>query len=168
MGIDPKTAEKWLSVLKASGIVYLLQPYFKNITKRLTKHPKLYFTDTGLAAYLAGWTTPKSLETGASSGSFFETFVITEILKSYYHNGKNPQLSFYRDSDRNEIDLLVFQNGKYYPVEIKKHGTPDSSDIKAFKVFAKNEAVGFGCEICLVPNLQPLSPDVIAMSVWDM
>jgi predicted AAA+ superfamily ATPase len=77
----------------------LLQPYFRNITKRLTKHPKLYFTDTGLAAYLAGWTTPKSLETGVSSGAFFETFVIIEIVKSYYHNGKNPQLYFYKDSE---------------------------------------------------------------------
>ena len=116
VGIDPKTAEKWLSVLKTSGLVYLLQPYFRNITKRLTKHPKLYFMDTGLAAYLAGWTTSKSLETGISSGAFFETFVITEILKSYYHNGKNPQVFFYKDSDQNEIDLLIYQNGKYHPI----------------------------------------------------
>jgi len=168
VGIDPKTAEKWLSVLKTSGIVYLLQPYFRNITKRLTKHPKLFFTDTGLAAYLAGWTTPKALETGASAGAFFETFVITEILKSYYHNGKNPKVCFFRDSDKNEIDLLIYQDGKYYPIEIKKHGTPSSNDIRAFKIFAKNEAIGHGCEICLVPELQPLSADVMAMSVWDM
>jgi len=166
--IDPKTAEKWLSVLKSSGLVYLLQPYFKNITKRLTKHPKLYFMDTGLAAYLAGWTTPKALEAGVSSGAFFETFVITEILKSYYHNGKNPQLCFFRDSDRNEIDLLIYQNGKYYPIEIKKHGTPRSDDIKAFRIFARNETLGYGCEICLVQDLQPLSPDAIAMPVWDI
>ena len=168
VGIDPKTAEKWLSVLKTSGIVYLLQPYFRNITKRLVKHPKLFFMDTGLAAHLSGWTTPQALETGASSGAFFETFVITEILKSYYHNGKNPQVNFFRDSDKNEIDLLIYQDGKYFPIEIKKHGTPDSNDIKAFKIFAKNETTGYGCEICLVPDLQPLSPDVIAMSVWDI
>ena len=168
VGIDPRTADKWLSVLKASGIVYLLQPYFKNITKRLVKHPKLYFMDTGLAAYLAGWTAPKALETGISSGAFFETFVITEILKSHYHNGKNSHFYFYRDSDKNEIDLLIFQDGKYHPIEIKKHGTPDSNDIKAFNVFAKKESVGFGCEICLVPDLQPLSSDVLAMSVWDI
>ena len=166
--IDPKTAEKWLSVLKTSGLVYLLQPYFKNITKRLTKHPKLYFMDTGLASYLAGWTTPKSLETGISSGAFFETFVITEIIKSYCHNGKNPQLSFYRDSDRNEIDLLIYQNGKYYPIEIKKHGTPGMQDIKAFKTFGGKEPLGYGCEICLTRDLQALSTNAIAMSVWDM
>jgi len=167
-GIDPKTADKWISVLKTSGLVYLLQPYFKNITKRFTKHPKLYFMDTGLAAYLAGWTTPKSLENGASSGAFFETFVITEIIKSYYHNGKNPQLNFYRDSDKNEIDLLIYQDGKYHPIEIKKHGTPGASDIKAFAVFAKNETLGYGCEICLVSDLQPLAPNVTAMSIWDI
>jgi len=168
VGIDPKTAEKWLSVLKTAGLVYLLQPYFKNITKRLTRRPKLYFMDTGLAAYLAGWTTPQSLETGASSGAFFETFVITEILKSYYHNGKNPRFNFYKDSDKNEIDLLIFQDGKYYPIEIKKHGTPRSDDVKAFKVLSGEESLGFGCEICLVPDLQPLSPNVTAMSVWDI
>jgi len=168
VGIDPKTADKWLSVLKTSGLVYLLQPYFKNITKRLTKHPKMYFMDTGLAAYLAGWTTPKSLETGASAGAFFETFVITEILKSYFHNGKNPQISFFRDSDQNEIDLLIYQDGKHYPIEIKKHGTPTSNDIRAFAIFAKNESLGFGCEICLTPELQPLSPDVLAISIWDI
>ena len=168
VGIDPKTAEKWLSILKTAGLVYLLQPYFKNITKRLTKHPKFYFMDTGLAAYLAGWTTPGSLETGISSGAFFETFVITEILKSYCHNGKNPQLSFYKDSDKNEIDLLIYQDGKYYPIEIKKHGTPGFDDIKAFKILSKKESLGYGCEICLVPDLQPLSPDAMAMSVWDI
>jgi predicted AAA+ superfamily ATPase len=97
VGIAPSTAKNWLSVLKASGIIYLLQPYFKNITKRLTKTPKLYFLDTGLAAYLAGWTTPEALEIGISSGAFFETFVISEILKSYYHNGENPPLCFFRD-----------------------------------------------------------------------
>jgi len=168
VGIDPKTAEKWLSVLRTSGLVYLLQPYFRNITKRLTKHPKLYFMDTGLASYLAGWTTSKSLETGISSGAFFETFVITEIIKSYCHHGKNPQLSFYRDSDRNEIDLLIYQNGKYYPIEVKKHGTPGMEDIKAFNTFSRKEPLGYGCEICLTRDLQPLSTNAIAMSVWDM
>ncbi len=168
VNIDPKTADKWLSVLQTSGLIYMLQPYFKNITKRLTKRPKMYFMDTGLAAYLAGWTTVPALETGASSGAFFETFVITEIIKSYYHNGKNPQISFFRDSDGNEIDLLIYQNEMYYPIEIKKHSTPGFNDIKAFKTFAKNENIGYGCEICLTTELQPLSPDAIAISIWDI
>ena len=114
------------------------------------------------------WTAPKALESGVSSGAFFETFVITELLKSYYHNGKNQQFNFYRDSDGNEIDLPIYQDGKYYPIEIKKHGTPSSDDIKSFKIFAKKEALGYGCEICLVPDLQPLSTEVLAMSLWDI
>jgi predicted AAA+ superfamily ATPase len=128
----------------------------------------MYFMDTGLASYLAGWTTPESLEAGISSGAFFETFVISEIIKSYYHNGKNPQLSFFRESNGKEIDLLIHQDGKYYPIEIKKHATPKPEDVSAFKTFAKLEPLGYGCEICMTRDLQPLSPEAIAMSIWDI
>jgi len=168
VGISHPTAKKWLSVLQASGIIYLLQPYFKNVTKRLVKSPKMYFLDTGLAAYLAGWTTSEALETGISSGAFFETFAISEIIKSYWHNGEKPNLHFFRDEKGNEIDLLIYQNGKHYPIEIKKHATPDRSDVSAFKIFAKLEKLGFGCEICLTSEPQPLSPETMAISVWDI
>ncbi|GHT94903.1 ATPase [Alphaproteobacteria bacterium] len=168
VGIAPSTAKNWLSVLKTSGIIYLLQPYFKNITKRLTKTPKLYFLDTGLAAYLAGWTTPEALEIGISSGAFFETFVISEILKSYYHNGENPSLCFFRDEKGNEIDILIQKDGNYYPIEIKKHATPNFKDVAAFKIFAKLESLGYGCEICLTTEIQPLLQNANAISVWDM
>jgi predicted AAA+ superfamily ATPase len=125
--------------------VYLLQPYFKNVTKRLVKTPKLYWTDTGLVAHLAGWTTAESLETGISAGAFFETFVISEIIKSYYSNGYNPTLYYFRDSNSNEIDLLIEQdNKKFYPIEIKKTSTPRNADIKAFNVFAEIEKLGYG------------------------
>jgi len=168
VGISQPTVKKWLSVLQASGIIYFLQPYFKNVTKRLIKRQKMYFLDTGLAAYLAGWTTSEALEAGISSGAFFETFVISEIIKSYWHNGEKPNLYFFRDEKGQEIDLLIYQNGKYYPVEIKKHATPDRSDISAFKIFAKLEELGYGCEICITSELQPLSPEVTAISVWDI
>ena len=166
--VSEPTVKKWISVLQASGIIYMLQPYFKNITKRLTKTPKMYFLDTGLASFLAGWTAPEALETGISSGAFFETFVISEILKSYWHNGEKPDLYFFRDEKNNEIDLLIHKNGKYYPIEIKKHATPNKNDITSFNIFGKLETLGYGCEICLTPELQPLSPNVTAMSVWDM
>jgi len=168
IGISQPAAKKWLSVLQTSGIIYFLQPYFKNITKRLIKSPKMYFLDTGIAAYLAGWTTPEALESGISSGAFFETFVVSEIIKSYWHNGEKPNLYFFRDEKGHEIDLLIYQDGKYYPIEIKKNATPSRSDISSFKIFAKLENLGYGCEICLTPEPQPLSPEVMAISVWDI
>jgi predicted AAA+ superfamily ATPase len=91
-GIAPNTAKKWLSILKASGIIYLLEPYHTNLTKRMVKAPKLYFLDTGLAAYLTEWSSYKTLEAGAMSGAIFETWVINEIIKSYWHAG-NPHPS---------------------------------------------------------------------------
>jgi predicted AAA+ superfamily ATPase len=168
VGISPSAAKNWLSILKTSGVIYLLQPYFRNITKRLTKAPKLYFLDTGLASHLAGWTTSEALETGYSAGAFFETFVISEILKSYYHNGENVSFYFFRDEKGNEIDLLIQKDGQYYPIEIKKHASPNFKDVSAFKIFSKIEPIGYGCEICLTPEIQPLSPNVNAISVWDM
>jgi predicted AAA+ superfamily ATPase len=128
----------------------------------------MYFFDTGLAAHLSGWTTPEALEAGISAGAFFETFVISEIIKSYWHNGEKPDLHFFRDEKHNEIDLLIYQNGMYHPIEIKKHASPGIKDISAFKIFGKLEKLGFGCEICLTPDPQPLSRDVMAISVWDI
>jgi len=168
VGIAPSTAKSWFSVLQASGLVFLLRPYFKNITKRLTKTPKLYWTDTGLAAHLAGWTTPEALESGIGAGAFFETFVISEVLKSYRHNAENPDLYFFRDEKGHEIDLLLSRDGKYFPVEIKKHATPVRDDVAAFKLFGKHEALGAGAEICLTTAPQPLSASDTAISVWDL
>lgn len=108
VGISVPTAERWLSILVASNIVYLLQPYSNNILKRVVKTPKLYFLDTGLAAYLTKWTTPDVLKNGAMAGAFFENFVLSEIIKGYYNQGvTEPPLYFYRDKDMNEIDLLI-------------------------------------------------------------
>jgi predicted AAA+ superfamily ATPase len=168
VGVAPSTAKNWLSVLGASGLVYLLPPYFRNITKRLTKRPKLYFMDTGLASYLAGWTTPEALEAGAGAGAFFETFCISEILKSWQHNDAAPEFYFFRDEKKHEIDLLIHKDGLFYPVEIKKHGTPSLADISAFTIFGKHENLGFGCELCLTGKIQALDRDALAMSIWDI
>jgi predicted AAA+ superfamily ATPase len=167
-GISANTAKNWLSILQTSGLIYLLQPYFKNTTKRLSKTPKMYFMDTGLAAHLAGWTTPESLEVGIAAGAFFETFVVSEIIKSYKHNALSTNLYYYRDSDKNEVDLLIYQNGQFYPIEIKKTSTPKLEDIKAFKIFAKNEDVAYGNLICLTPTPQPLFANAHAISIWDI
>jgi predicted AAA+ superfamily ATPase len=168
VGLSPSTAKNWLSVLETSGIIYLLRPYFKNITKRLIKRPKLYFLDTGLASYLAGWTTSEALEVGNSAGAFFETLVVSEILKSYYHTGEKASFYFFRDEKGNEIDLLIQKDDVYYPIEIKKHATPSFKDIAVFKIFGKLESLAYGCEICLTPEVQSLSPEANAISVWGM
>ena len=104
--VSVNTAKNWLSILQASFQLELLQPYRTNVTKRLIKRPKLYFLDTGLGAYLTEWSSPETLEAGAMSGALFETYVVSEILKSWWHKGRRPQIFYYRDKDGKEIDLL--------------------------------------------------------------
>lgn len=156
VGISQPTAERWLSILVASNIVYLLQPYSNNITKRAIKTPKLYFLDTGLAAYLIKWNTPDVLKNGAMAGAFFESFVVSEIVKSYYNKGAlELPLYFYRDKDMNEIDLLIEENGILYPIEIKKHADPQKKDMEAFDLLDKLPGVkrGSGGVVCLYDKL---------------
>lgn len=156
VGISQPTAERWLSILVASNIVYLLQPYSNNITKRAIKTPKLYFLDTGLAAYLTKWNTPDVLKNGAMAGAFFESFVVSEIIKSYYNKGiLEPPIYFYRDKDMNEIDLLIEENGTLYPIEMKKHADPQKRDVQAFAVLDRIPGVqrGPGGVVCLYDKL---------------
>ncbi|PUE51966.1 ATP-binding protein [Limnohabitans parvus] len=164
LDIDTKTAKAWLSVLEASGLVYLLQPYHRNLTKRMLKSPKLYFLDTGLAAYLTKWSTPEALEAGSMSGAILETWAVAEILKSYWHNGKEAPLYFYRDTDQKEIDLLIESDDVIYPIEIKKTGTPSTQASKAFAAAAHlGKTVGPGAVLCLTPRDVPLSDSVTAI-----
>ena len=160
VGVSEPTADRWLSILVASNIVYLLQPYSNNITKRAVKTPKLYFLDTGLAAYLTRWNTPDVLKNGAMAGAFFESFVVSEIVKSYYNRGiLELPLYFYRDKDMNEIDLLIEENGTLYPLEIKKHADPQKKDMDAFALLDKIPGIrrGSGGVICLYDKLITLS-----------
>ena len=162
--IDNKTAKAWLSVLETSGLVYLLQPYHSNLTKRLVKAPKLYFLDTGLAAYLTRWPDSASLEAGAMSGALLETWAVSEILKSYWHNGREAPLFFYRDADQQEIDLIVESADALYPIEIKKTASPSHNAKRHFTVLDKlNKPVGPGGVICFVERDIPLSRDVTAI-----
>ncbi|HHV58729.1 MAG TPA: ATP-binding protein [Clostridiaceae bacterium] len=159
VGISQPTAERWMSILVTSNIVYLLKPYSNNITKRTVKTPKLYFLDTGLAAYLTRWNTPDVLKNGAMAGAFFETFVISEIIKSYYNKGiLELPLYFYRDKNMNEIDLLIENNGVLHPLEIKKHADPQKKDIEVFSQLDKISSAkrGPGGVICLYDNLVTL------------
>ena len=168
VGISQLTAERWLSILVASNIVYLLQPYSNNIVKRVVKTPKLYFLDTGLAAYLTRWNTPEVLKNGAMAGAFFETFVISEIIKSYYNRGiLELPLYFYRDKDMCEIDLIIEDGGTLYPIEMKKHADPSKKDVEAFKILDKIPGVkrGFGGVVCLYDKLITLQGEDKAIPI---
>ena len=168
-GKDVKTVKSWLSVLESSGLVYLLEPYYNNFNKRMIKSPKLYFLDTGLACWLLGWNTPEQLVKGAMWGHIFESFVFAEILKSYYNDGiVKPPLYFYRDADKNEIDLLVEEGDTLHPIEIKTSSDPTKSMVKAFRCLSANRTkqVGVGAVICLVKERFPLTEHVWMLPVW--
>lgn len=169
IGISQPTAKAWMSILVSCGIVFLLHPYSNNLTNRIVKTPKIYFSDTGLACYLTGWKTSEVLENGAMSGAFFENYVVSEIRKSYIHNGKTPSLYFYRDKDKKEIDLILEENNILYPVEIKKKSNPDKNDIRNFSVLEKlNVSIGTGMVICLTKNNLPIADNVFSMNVQDL
>ncbi|MCL2255621.1 MAG: ATP-binding protein, partial [Firmicutes bacterium] len=134
-GKSVPTVSSWLSVLEMSGHIYLLQPYANNQNKRLSKSPKLYLLDTGLLCYLSGWNTPEQLTSGARWGHIFETYVVSEILKSYYNDGEiYPPLFYYRDKDKIEIDIIIEDNKTLYPIEIKTTTSPSKAMIKNFSV----------------------------------
>lgn len=160
VGISQPTADRWLSILVASNLVYLLKPYSNNIHKRAIKTPKLYFLDTGLAAYLTRWNTADVLKNGAMAGAFFESFILSEIIKSYYNMGiLDPPLYFYRDKDKNEIDLIIENDGVLYPLEIKKHADPQRRDSEAFRFLENIPGAhrGPGGVICLYEQLMTMN-----------
>ncbi len=160
IGISAPTAKAWVSMLERSGVIFILRPYYDNITKRLIKTPKIYFLDTGLAAYLCRWPSSETLENGAMAGAFFETFVISEIVKSYYNQGKGLNLYYYRDIDKKEIDLLFVDATGITPVEIKKAKTPADAD-KNFSVLKKlNKNINTGFVICMADEMVPYNRDV--------
>jgi predicted AAA+ superfamily ATPase len=149
--ISRSTAERWLSILVTANLVFLLRPFHVNISKREIKAPKLYFTDTGLAAYLIGWDSPEVLRNGAMGGAFFETFCLVEIVKSYINRGIQAPLYYYRDKEQREIDILIWKNGFLHPVEIKMTANPGKKHITAFSVLDKLPAPyirGTGGLIC--------------------
>ncbi|GHV42292.1 ATPase [Synergistales bacterium] len=169
IGIDVKTAQSWMGILERSGLVYLMRPYLPNITNRIVKTPKMYFLDTGLAAYMTKWLTPESLMSGAFAGAILETYVVGEILKSYSHNGKEPSMYLYRDASQNEVDIVLEQDGTLYPIEIKKTANPGLNDYKSFALLQKlNKKVGLGAIICLQPERIPLSREVVSIPVWEI
>ncbi len=181
-GITAPTAKQWLSILISSGLVLLVEPFFNNALKRVVKAPRMYFLDTGLCAYLTRWNSPEALEAGAMSGAFFETWVVSEIYKSYINHGKRPPLYFYRDGNKKEIDLILQYNNTVYPIEIKKSAAPKDA-VKSFSVLKpiENEpseedrfsgaarlktVIGTGAVICLASDVLPIDRKNWYIPAW--
>ncbi|MCL2295862.1 MAG: ATP-binding protein [Methanomassiliicoccaceae archaeon] len=182
VGKTSATIKEWVSILQASGLVYLLQPYSSSALNRAIKTPKIYFRDTGLACYLTRWLTPETLRASAMNGSMFETFVISEILKSFSNAGMDPRFSvfYYRGKDKrrssrdgmrevseSEIGLIIHENGILYPIEIKMSASPDASMASAFNVLDldKTKIRGKGSIICLCEKLTHLRENLVAVPI---
>lgn len=167
--VDVKTIQGWISVLEASGVVRILQPFWANTAKRLAKTPKMYFMDTGLACHLTGWNTSDQLRRGAMAGHMFETFVVSEVLKSYMNAGRDPRnVCFYRDAQKREIDLVIQDGRILHPIEIKAGANVRAEAIRNFEVLEsfKDYEAGFGCVICQTDTPYMLADRVQAMPVW--
>ncbi len=174
VGVSEPTVKKWISILERTGIVYLLQPYSQSALNRAIRAPKLYFRDTGLACYLTRWLTADALKFSAVAGSMFETFVVSEILKSYANEGKDYKFSifYYRGKDKraaaeNEIDLIIEEDGVVYPVEIKMTGNPKASMAAANMVLDKipGKIRGLGVILCLIGQKTYLRENLVALPI---
>lgn len=181
-GISAPTAKQWLSVLVSSGLVILIEPYSNNALKRVVKAPRMYFMDTGLCAHLMGWSSGAVLENSVMAGAFFETWVVGEIYKSYLNAGKRPPMYFYRDSNKKEIDVVLYKDGVLNPIEIKKGSAPKDA-IRNFSVLKAVEKeptekerlegtrhlkteVGTGAVVCLAGDVIPIDKRNWYVPAW--
>jgi len=167
LGIDKKTVISWLSVLIAADIIYLLEPYNEfSITKRIVKRPKLYFSDTGLACYLAKLNSSEILQSSNFSGRFVETYIINEIKKTFINNGIEPNFYYYRDNNKNEIDLIILNNGKLHIIECKSGIRFNNSVIKNFRQLDKtNYQISAKAIICNTDSVYPLDENVYVLPI---
>lgn len=183
VGKDANTIKNWVSILEASGIVYILEPFANSALKRVIKTPKMYFRDTGLVAYLTRWLTPDTLANGAMRGEIFETFVISEILKSYSNRGLDYKyfVSYYRGKDKirkkkngdivqeeAEIDFIIEENGILYPLEIKLNANVTADMTAAFRVLddLPEKKRGMGAVVCMCSMPGMLRENVLQIPCW--
>lgn len=165
-GISVSTAKAWLSLLEASHQIFLLKPFYRNLSKRLIKTPKLYFLDTGLVCYLTGWRNPEVAARGAFAGQLFETFVVSEVLKSYLHRGKEARIFYYRTKEKTEVDLLIEENGVLFPVEVKLSARVQSGDLKGMYSLYRNEKMRVGEGAVIAPVRTPYVVAKNGRGVW--
>ena len=168
VGIDVRTCKRWISILETSGIIFLLQPYMANVSNRIIKAPKIYFMDTGLCAWLCKWPNAEMLSNSAMNGAFFETYVVSEIVKNAYAFNLDPHdfLYYYRDTDMKEIDLLYVIRDQIYPIEIKAgilpvHAAKNFSVLDKYKMKIEN-----GLIICNTDKIRPINEKVYQVPVY--
>ena len=172
VGVSEPTVKKWISVLERTGIVFVLEAYSTAVLPRALKTPKLYFRDTGLACYLTRWISAEALKNSAVAGNMFETFVVSEILKSYCNEGMDYRFHvfYYRGRDKrvaheNEIDLIIEEDGMLYPIEIKLTGNPRASMAATNPVLDRlpDKKRGLGAIICLTDEKLYLRENLVAL-----
>lgn len=167
VGVSDDTAKRWLQVLEKSDVIFLLRPYSNNLLKRTVKTPKMYFFDTGLVAYLTRYSSPEILANGAINGAILENYVVSEVIKSYHNNAKECLLWYYRDSNSNEIDMVIESDGKLHPLEIKRSVNPGKELIGAFKHLDKASLPrGNGAILCLRPKLSAIDRENYIVPIW--
>lgn len=168
-GVDVISAKSWLGILERLGIIFYLHPYSNNMLKRMVTKPKLYFYDSGLAAYLTKWSDSDTLMNGAMSGAILENFAVSEIIKSYQNCGVEPYIYYYRDKDTREIDVLMERDGKLFPIEIKKTAMPDNRLTRVFSVIDKAAlARGTGAVLCTTDRLSAFDSQNLIVPVWGI
>ncbi len=165
-GIAVSTAREWLHLLEATYQIYLLRPYYRNLNKRQIKTPKLYFRDTGLACYLTGWRTAEIAASGPMAGHLLECYVVSELLKSYQHRGREAPIWFYRTKEKHEVDMVIEEEGRLFPIEVKLTASPSRRDLRGIEALERTGAdLGQGALICLTEEAFALSRGVEALPV---
>ena len=167
--ISQPTAKSYLSILETSGIVKLLYPYSRNKIRNMVSTPKLHMLDTGLAAFLTGWTSLEVLMNGAMAGAFFESWCVAEILKSYVNAGESPSFYYYRDKDAKEIDVILEHDGILNPIEIKKTSNPGTELTRVFSLLDKASVPrGKGAVVCMKPKVGVIDRENYIVPVWTI
>lgn len=167
VGVSDDTAKRWLQVLEKSEVVFCLRPYSNNLLKRTVKTPKMYFFDTGLAAYLTKYSNPEILMNGAINGAILENYTVAEIRKTWLNSAKECLLHYYRDKDTNEIDMVIEADGELHPLEIKKSTNPGTELASAFKVLDKGSVPrGAGAILCLREEISAIDRNTFILPIW--
>ena len=167
VGVSDDTAWRWMQILEKSEVIFYLRPYSNNLLKRTVKTPKMYFFDTGLAAYLTRYSSPEILMNGAINGAILENYTVAEIRKTWFNSAKECLLHYYRDKDTNEIDLVIEADGELHPMEIKKSTNPGTELVSAFKVLDKGAVPrGAGAILCLREELSAIDRNTYILPIW--